>query len=96
MRRQEGALAEVALGPLGDEAIAAIVADAASGLGDEGAARVADAAQGNPLIAREAARAAAAGRAPEEGLRGSVRASLAACRAPVATWSRSRPPPDGR
>ena len=77
VRRQEGALTELALGPLGPEAIAAIVSDAAAGLGDEGAARVAEAAQGNPLIAREAARAAAAGLAPEEGLRGSVRASLA-------------------
>ena len=77
VRRGDGALAEVALGPLGPEAIAAIVADAASGLGGEGAARVAGAAQGNPLIARETARAAAAGLPPEEGLRGSVRGSLA-------------------
>ena len=76
VRRGDGALAEVALGPLGPEAIAAIVADAASGLGGEGAARVAGAAQGNPLIARETARAAAAGLPPEEGLRGSVRSSL--------------------
>ncbi len=43
----------------------------------ERAARVALAAEGNPLIARETARAAAAGLPPEEGLRGSVRASLA-------------------
>ena len=77
VRRREGALAEVVLGPLDDEAIAAVVADAASGLGAEGAARVADAAGGNPLVAREGARAAAAGLAPEEGLRGSARASLA-------------------
>ena len=77
VRRQEGALVEVDLGPLGPDAIAAVVADAASGLSGEGVARVADAAQGNPLIARESARAAAAGLAPEEGLRGSVRASLA-------------------
>ncbi len=77
VRRGDGALAEVALGPLDPEAIAAIVADAAAGLGGEGVARVAGAAQGNPLIARETARAAAAGLPPEEGLRGSVRASLA-------------------
>jgi DNA-binding SARP family transcriptional activator len=77
VRRQDGAPAEIALGPLDEGAIAAIVGDAASGLGGEGVARVAEAAGGNPLIAREAARAAAAGLAPEEGLRGSVRASLA-------------------
>ena len=77
VRRQDGAPAEVALGPLGADAIAAIVGDAAPALSGEGAARVARAAEGNPLIARETARAAAAGLAPEEGLRGSVRASLA-------------------
>ncbi len=77
VRRQEGALTEVALGPLDADAIAAIVGDAASGLSGERAARVALAAEGNPLIARETARAAAAGLPPEEGLRGSVRASLA-------------------
>jgi DNA-binding SARP family transcriptional activator len=77
VRRRDGALSEVDLGRLGPEAIAAVVADAASGLDGEGAARVAGAADGNPLIARETARAAAAGLPPEEGLRGSVRASLA-------------------
>ncbi len=77
VRRREAALVEVELAPLGEGAIAAIVGDAASGLGAEQAARVARAAGGNPLIARESARAAAAGRAPEEGLRESARAALA-------------------
>ena len=41
VRRQEGALTEVALGPLDADAIASIVGDAAPGLSGEKAARVA-------------------------------------------------------
>jgi tetratricopeptide (TPR) repeat protein len=77
VRRRDGALAEVSLGPLGAPALAEVVDDAAPGLGAREAARVARAAGGNPLIARETARAAAAGLPPEEGLRGAARAALA-------------------
>ena len=69
--------AEIALDPLTDADLARIVDDAAPDL-EPGAARdVVEAASGNPLLAREAARSAAAGRPPAEGLRASLRAPLA-------------------
>ncbi len=67
---------EVVLGPLGDDELAAIVRDAAPGIGADAAREVVAAAEGSPLIAREAARAAAAGVPPAEGLRAAVRAPL--------------------
>jgi DNA-binding SARP family transcriptional activator len=74
--RRGALLADVTLGPLQDTAIAALVAEAAPGLDPDGAARVLAAAEGNPLLAREAARSAAAGLEPSEGLRGAVRGPL--------------------
>ncbi|WP_217923531.1 ATP-binding protein [Miltoncostaea oceani] len=68
---------DVALGPLDPEATAAVVAGHAPGLAADAVDRVARAAGGNPLLAREAARAAAAGRDPAEGLRAAVRRPLA-------------------
>lgn len=68
---------ELALGPLDPEATALVVAAHAPGLTADAAGRVARAAGGNPLLAREAARAAAAGRDPAEGLRAAVRRPVA-------------------
>jgi DNA-binding SARP family transcriptional activator len=82
LRGREGALVEVELGPLEGDAVAAVVADAAPGLDGEEAARAVSAADGNPLLAREGARAAAAGLAPEEGLRALVRGALAGLSGP--------------
>jgi len=82
LRGREGALVEVELGPLDGDVVAAVVADAAPGLGREDAARAVSAADGNPLLAREGARAVAAGLAPEEGLRALVRGALAGLSGP--------------
>lgn len=65
------------LGPLTDASLMDIVARAAPALDAAAADRVLTAAEGNPLLAREAARAAAAGHEPAHGLRAMVRASLA-------------------
>ncbi len=73
-----GRVTEVVLGPLGDDALARLVSQVAPEIGDETAAAVRRASGGNPLLAREAARAAAAGRDPAEGLRAAVRGPLAA------------------
>jgi hypothetical protein len=74
-----GALrARVPLGPLAEEEIARLVARAEPGLGEAAAREVVAAAAGNPLLAREAGRAAAAGRAPADGLRDWVRGPLRA------------------
>lgn len=82
--RRRGALrAEVALGPLPEDDLARLVAEAAPGIGSEGARRAAAAADGNPLVAREAARAIAAGREPAEGLRAWVRGPLARLEGPA-------------
>ncbi|MGE3138758.1 MAG: AAA family ATPase [Thermoleophilia bacterium] len=75
--RARGRVDETVLGPLGDDAVARIVAQAAPGIGERAAASVGRAADGNPLLALEAARAAAAGRDPAEGLRAAVRGPLA-------------------
>lgn len=75
--RERGRLhAEMTLGPLGEGDIAALVAGAAPAIVASAARGVAAAADGNPLVAREAARAASSGALPAEGLRGFVRAPL--------------------
>ncbi|WP_217912818.1 AAA family ATPase [Miltoncostaea marina] len=77
LARRGGLADEIALGALPDDDILRIVRREAPGLAEEVAAAVAAAADGNPLLARQAARAAAAGVDPEDGLRGTVRAPLA-------------------
>ncbi len=72
-----GALrARLVLAPLQEEEIARLVARAEPGLDEVAAREVVAAAAGNPLLAREAGRAAAAGRAPADGLRDWVRGPL--------------------
>jgi tetratricopeptide (TPR) repeat protein len=72
--RDRGLLhADVTLGPMGRDEIAAIIEDVAPGLSSETAERLAAAADGNPLLAREAARAAGAGGEPFDGIRSAVR-----------------------
>ena len=68
--------ARLALAPLAEEEIARLVARAEPGLDAAAAREVVAAAAGNPLLAREAGRAAAAGRAPEDGLRDWVRGPM--------------------
>ena len=83
--RSRGLLAEeLALGTLAVEPVSRLARAAAGGLTDEQLARVVDAAEGNPLLAVETARALARGIdqvAPS--LRGSVRATLARVSAPA-------------
>jgi DNA-binding SARP family transcriptional activator len=81
--RARDALTEVALGPLADEDLSALVAECAPGLAPDAAARAVAAAEGNPLLAREGARAAAGGLPPEEGLRATARGALAALDGPA-------------
>ena len=64
---------ELVLGAMSPEQIAVIVAEVAPDLDPEIAARVAAAADGNPLLAREAARAAGSGSEPFDGIRAAVR-----------------------
>ena len=68
--------ARLELRPLAEEEVARLVARAEPGLGEDAARQVVAAAAGNPLLAREAGRAAAAGRAPADGLRDWVRGPL--------------------
>ncbi len=68
---------EIVLAPLATPELAAIVHACAPGLPDDMAVRAVDAAEGNPLLAREAARAAVTGGDPSQGLRDWVRAPLA-------------------
>jgi DNA-binding SARP family transcriptional activator/predicted ATPase len=74
---------DVRLGPLAADAVAAVVDEAAPGLEPEQAARVVAAAEGNPLLAREGARAAATGADAASGLRAGIRGQLAALPAPA-------------
>ena len=75
--RRRGAFAgEILLTPLDEAAVRCIVAEAAPGLDDGVARKVVAGADGNPLLARECARAAAHGREPFEGLHGLVRGPL--------------------
>ena len=75
--RQGGTVrADVALGPLDESAISDL-ARAVGALGDDAVGRVVDAADGNALLAVEAARALAIGDALPLGLRGAVRAAAA-------------------
>jgi DNA-binding SARP family transcriptional activator/tetratricopeptide (TPR) repeat protein len=78
VRRGATATRELGVGPLAPDAVAAVVRAAAADLSDADAARVVAAADGNPLLARQAALAAAAGADPSEGLRATARAALAA------------------
>ena len=68
--------AEITLGPMGADDLAGLAAAVAPGIGAAQTRAVVDVAEGNPLLAREAARAAASGARPAEGLRGAVRAPL--------------------
>lgn len=78
LERAGGLVRSLQLSPLSDAHIAAIVDAAAPGIGAEARGRIVAAGDGNPLLAREAARAAAAGADPSEGLRAWVRAARAA------------------
>jgi len=70
---------ELALGPLGQPEVRAIVRSRAAALPDRDVRRVIDAAEGNPLLAVESSRALAAGRADlPPSLRAGVRAALLA------------------
>ena len=64
---------EIVLGPMNAAQIAAIVDDVAPELDAEITAQVTAAADGNPLLAREAARAAGAGDEPFDGIRAAIR-----------------------
>src|SRR5437588_767460 len=69
-------VSEVQLGPLGDGELAAVVASIAR-LPEDDIRRAVAAAEGNPLLAVESARALAAGSsAPPSSLRAMVRAAL--------------------
>lgn len=74
IRRRGGIRVDVELDRLADADVARLVG--AAGLNPDLAARVVVAAEGNPLLASEGARAAAAGRDPAEGLHGVVRGPL--------------------
>jgi DNA-binding SARP family transcriptional activator len=67
---------ELVLAPLPAPAVRAIVAGAAPALGDDELARLVTASDGNPLLARHAARAVAQGGQPPDGLRAMVRGPL--------------------
>jgi DNA-binding SARP family transcriptional activator/tetratricopeptide (TPR) repeat protein len=77
LRRADALGAQVALAPLPDRDIAAIVAAVAPSLDPSACRRVVEAAGGMPLLAREAAHATAAGADPAEGLAEWVRGPLA-------------------
>ncbi|HWV86584.1 MAG TPA: AAA family ATPase [Capillimicrobium sp.] len=77
LRRADALGAQVALTPLPDRDIAAIVDAAAPSLDPSARRRVVDAAGGTPLLAREAAHATAAGADPAQGLAEWVRGPLA-------------------
>lgn len=76
MRRRGVVADEIVLRPLAEPEVRRIVAEAAPGLADEVVRTVVAGADGNPLLAREGARAAAHGRERSHGLRGLVRGPL--------------------
>ncbi len=67
---------EISLEGLSEAETGELVGAAAPGLAPEMALRVVAGAQGSPFLAREGARAAAAGREPAEGVRGAIRGPL--------------------
>ncbi len=67
---------ELSLEGLSEAETEALVDATAPGLAPETARRVVAGAQGSPFLAREGARAAAAGREPAEGVRGAIRGPL--------------------
>jgi DNA-binding SARP family transcriptional activator len=76
LRRRDALIERLRLGPLDDEELRAVVREAAPDLAPDAALAAVRAAEGNPLLAREAALAASAGRDPAEGLRSAVRVPL--------------------
>lgn len=83
LARRGGLVDEVPLGALPLEDVVRIVGREAPGLDPAVVEAIAVAADGNPLLARRAARSAAAGGDPEEGLRGTVRGPLARLSSPA-------------
>ncbi|HEX6335927.1 MAG TPA: AAA family ATPase [Jiangellaceae bacterium] len=77
LARQGAIRTEISLGPLNRADIGRVVDTALPGLPAETRARVSAAAEGNPLVAREAARAAVGGEDLSQGLRTWLRAPLA-------------------
>lgn len=77
LRRRGVEIAELRLGPLAPSAMRALVAAVAPALGAGDAGRAAAQADGNPLLARAAARSLAAGDDPAAGLRRVVQGPLA-------------------
>jgi tetratricopeptide (TPR) repeat protein len=67
---------ELVLSPLPPDAVRAIVAGAAPGLGADVLARLVSGSDGNPLLARQVARAVVGGGQPLDGLRSMVRGPL--------------------
>ena len=65
--------AEIVLDAMSPEQIEAIIREVAPGIEPDVALRVASIADGNPLLAREAARAAASGGEPFDGIRAAIR-----------------------
>jgi tetratricopeptide (TPR) repeat protein len=77
LRRRGAVVAELRVGPLAPAAVRQVVAAAVPALGAAEAGRAAALAEGNPLLARAAARSVAAGEDPAAGLRAAVRGPLA-------------------
>ncbi len=76
LRARSAVVAELTLGPLAGSDVKRVVAAVAPGLNAVQVRQVIRAADGNPLFAREGARAAAGGEDPAEGLRATIRSSL--------------------
>ncbi|MGD9694921.1 MAG: AAA family ATPase [Thermoleophilia bacterium] len=76
LARRDGLVDEIPLEPLPRDDVLAVVRDEAPALDPAVAEQVADAAAGSPLIARRAARSAAAGGDPDLALRDAVRAPI--------------------
>jgi DNA-binding SARP family transcriptional activator len=76
MRRHAVLAGELELGPLDDAAVRTIAIASAPGIDATAADRIVAGSGGNPLLARESARAVAAGQHPFEGLRALVRGPL--------------------
>jgi DNA-binding SARP family transcriptional activator len=76
LRARGAVVAELALGPLAGSDVKRVIASVAPGLEAVRVRQVIRAADGNPLFAREGARAAAAGEDPAEGVRATIRSSL--------------------
>ncbi len=83
LARRGGLREAVSLAPLREEDVELLVHREAPGLDPQVLAQVTAAAGGNPLLALHAARAAAAGGDPEEGLRDAVRGPLAGLSGPA-------------